>query len=146
MPLRSPACALGSALKMQAYNGSCDMGPSLTYLTCLLESLLDWLELDNLEDYLNYLDYLMWVFTPLIIVFILPFIIVLLIYLSILFLHVYKRKNELKEAYSNNIWDGARKTLATLWDGHAAIWHGKNQCLLAVMTIILDAETEFTVT
>ncbi|XP_014835249.1 PREDICTED: transmembrane protein 68 isoform X3 [Poecilia mexicana] len=36
----------------------------------------------------------------------------------------YQRKNQLKEAYSNNLWDGARKTLATLWDGHGAIWHG----------------------
>ncbi|XP_026168800.1 DGAT1/2-independent enzyme synthesizing storage lipids isoform X3 [Mastacembelus armatus] len=34
------------------------------------------------------------------------------------------RKNQLREAYSNNLWDGARKTLATLWDGHGAIWHG----------------------
>ncbi|KAL0200755.1 hypothetical protein M9458_003942, partial [Cirrhinus mrigala] len=38
----------------------------------------------------------------------------ILLYLSILFLHVYKRKNQLREAYSNNLWDGARKTLATL--------------------------------
>lgn len=35
-----------------------------------------------------------------------------------------QRKNQLREAYSNNLWDGARKTLATLWDGHGAIWHG----------------------
>ncbi|XP_054946985.1 DGAT1/2-independent enzyme synthesizing storage lipids isoform X4 [Physeter macrocephalus] len=34
------------------------------------------------------------------------------------------RKNVLKEAYSHNLWDGARKTVATLWDGHAAVWHG----------------------
>ncbi|KAM5157786.1 DGAT1/2-independent enzyme synthesizing storage lipids isoform 1-T3 [Mantella aurantiaca] len=109
---------------MTVRNETCIAGLSLTYLTCLVQMILDWLELENLEDYLNYLDYLMWVFTPLIIVFILPFLIVILLYLSILFLHVYKRKNELKEAYSNSIWDGARKTLATLWDGHATIWHG----------------------
>ncbi|XP_078072311.1 DGAT1/2-independent enzyme synthesizing storage lipids isoform X2 [Mustelus asterias] len=36
----------------------------------------------------------------------------------------YLLKRELQEAYSNNVWDGARKTLATLWDGHATIWHG----------------------
>ncbi|KAF3858941.1 hypothetical protein F7725_012142 [Dissostichus mawsoni] len=77
-----------------------------------------------MEDYLSVLEYLLWVFTPLIIVFILPFLIVILLYLSILFLHVYKRKNQLREAYCNNLWDGARKTLATLWDGHGAIWHG----------------------
>ena len=38
-----------------------------------------------------------------------------------------QRKNQLKDAYCNNLWDGARKTLATLWDGHGAIWHGKGQ-------------------
>ncbi|XP_029447145.1 transmembrane protein 68 [Rhinatrema bivittatum] len=92
--------------------------------SCLIDIWEEWLGLDNLEDYLNYVDYLVWVFTPLIIVFILPFVIVIFLYLSILFLHVYKRKNELKEAYSNSLWDGARKTLATLWDGHAKIWHG----------------------
>uniref|UniRef100_A0A673A227 Transmembrane protein 68 n=1 Tax=Sphaeramia orbicularis TaxID=375764 RepID=A0A673A227_9TELE len=53
-----------------------------------------------------------------------PFLIVILLYLSILFLNVYKRKNQLREAYSNNLWDGARKTLAALWDGHGTIWHG----------------------
>ncbi|MEE6463964.1 hypothetical protein FKM82_006115 [Ascaphus truei] len=110
--------------EMQSMNESCTVGPSITYLTCLLHLCVEWLELENLEDYLNYVDYLLWVFTPLIIVFILPFFIFFFLYLSILFLHVYKRKNELKEAYSNSIWDGARKTLASLWDGHATIWHG----------------------
>lgn len=91
---------------------------------CLLMALEDWVAWENLQDYLSFLEYLVWVFTPLAIVFILPFVIVVLLYLSILFLHVYKRKNQLREAYSNNLWDGARKTLATLWDGHGAIWHG----------------------
>lgn len=84
----------------------------------------EWVGLENLEGYLSYLDYLVWVFTPLAVVFILPLFIVLFLYLSILFLHVYKHKNELREAYSYNLWDGARKTLATLWDGHGSIWHG----------------------
>ncbi|XP_053571023.1 transmembrane protein 68 [Bombina bombina] len=105
-------------------NMSCSTDPSLNYLSCLLHLCVEWLELENLEDYLNYVDYLLWVFTPIIIIFILPFLIVIFFYLSILFLLVYKRKNELKEAYSNSIWDGARKTLASLWDGHATIWHG----------------------
>ncbi|KAE8598782.1 hypothetical protein XENTR_v10016940 [Xenopus tropicalis] len=109
---------------MQEQNETCTPDPSITYLTCLMHLFVEWLELENLEDYLNYVDYLLWVFTPLIIVFILPVFIVIFLYLSILFLHVYKHKNELKEAYSNSIWDGARKTLATLWDGHATIWHG----------------------
>ncbi|KAG9355214.1 hypothetical protein JZ751_000052 [Albula glossodonta] len=98
---------------------------SASYLSSICHLWDEWVGLGNLEDFLSYLDYLVWVFTPLAIVFILPLIIILLLYLSILFLHVYKRKNELREAYSNNLWDGARKTLATLWDGHGNIWHGK---------------------
>ncbi|KAI1901406.1 hypothetical protein AGOR_G00034110 [Albula goreensis] len=97
---------------------------SASYLSSICHLWDEWVGLGNLEDFLSYLDYLVWVFTPLAIVFILPLIIILLLYLSILFLHVYKRKNELREAYSNNLWDGARKTLATLWDGHGNIWHG----------------------
>ncbi|XP_072110935.1 DGAT1/2-independent enzyme synthesizing storage lipids isoform X1 [Mobula birostris] len=96
-------------------------GSFVSYLITIVEK---WTGLEILEGSLNYLDYLLWVFTPLVIVFILPLFIILFLYLSILFLHVYKRKRELKEAYSNNVWDGARKTLATLWDGHATIWHG----------------------
>ncbi|XP_072524807.1 DGAT1/2-independent enzyme synthesizing storage lipids [Salminus brasiliensis] len=110
---------------MSDENESCWSGNgSVGVLTCLLLAWEDWAGLGNLEDYLSFLEYLLWVFTPLAIVFILPFLIVIFLYLSILFLHVYKRKNQLREAYSNNLWDGARKTLATLWDGHGAIWHG----------------------
>ncbi|CAI5661278.1 DGAT1/2-independent enzyme synthesizing storage lipids isoform X3 [Oreochromis niloticus] len=43
---------------------------------------------------------------------------------TLLISSIMARKNQLKEAYCNNLWDGARKTLATLWDGHGAIWHG----------------------
>ncbi|KAJ3594581.1 hypothetical protein NHX12_003888 [Muraenolepis orangiensis] len=93
-------------------------------LVCMLHAWEDWAGLGRIEDYLSVMEYLLWVFTPLAVVFILPFLIVILLYLSILFLHVYKRKNQLKDAYCNNLWDGARKTLATLWDGHGAIWHG----------------------
>ncbi|KAM9439494.1 DGAT1/2-independent enzyme synthesizing storage lipids [Clarias gariepinus] len=110
---------------MSGHNASCWSGDeSSSPLMCLLMALEDWVAWENLQDYLSFLEYLVWVFTPLAIVFILPFVIVVLLYLSILFLHVYKRKNQLREAYSNNLWDGARKTLATLWDGHGAIWHG----------------------
>ncbi|KAG8014382.1 Transmembrane protein 68 [Nibea albiflora] len=107
-------------------NQSCLMGSEDTFslLVCVFHVWEKWAGLGQLEDYLSVLEYLLWVFTPLAIVFILPFLIVILLYLSILFLHVYKRKNQLREAYCNNLWDGARKTLATLWDGHGAIWHG----------------------
>lgn len=110
---------------MSGQNESCWSGDeTVGVLRCLLVAWEDWVAWGNLQDYLSFLEYLLWVFTPLAIVFILPFVIVILLYLSILFLHVYKRKNQLREAYSYNLWDCARKTLATLWDGHGAIWHG----------------------
>lgn len=110
---------------MSSGNESCLFeNGSVSFFSCLVHVWEDWAGLGQLEDYLSFLEYLLWVFTPLAIVFILPFLIVIFLYLSILFLHVYKRKNQLREAYSYNLWDGARKTLATLWDGHGAIWHG----------------------
>ncbi|XP_067218753.1 transmembrane protein 68 isoform X1 [Chanodichthys erythropterus] len=110
---------------MSSGNESCLFeNGSVSLLSCLVHVWEEWVGLGQLEDYLSFLEYLLWVFTPLAVVFILPFLIVILLYLSILFLHVYKRKIQLREAYSNNLWDGARKTLATLWDGHGAIWHG----------------------
>ncbi|XP_028833116.1 DGAT1/2-independent enzyme synthesizing storage lipids [Denticeps clupeoides] len=103
---------------------SCLGNGTVSFTSCVISVWEEWVGLAHLEDFLSYLEYLLWVFTPLVVVFILPFLIVVLLYLSILFLHVYKHKNQLREAYSNNLWDGARKTLATLWDGHGAIWHG----------------------
>uniref|UniRef100_A0A6I8P9F3 Transmembrane protein 68 n=1 Tax=Ornithorhynchus anatinus TaxID=9258 RepID=A0A6I8P9F3_ORNAN len=105
-------------------NETCAAGQdSLPYMICLVHLLEEWLGLEHLEDYLSFANYLLWVFTPLIIL-ILPYFTIFLLYLTIIFLHIYKRKNELKEAYAHNLWDGARKTVATAWDGHAAIWHG----------------------
>jgi len=110
---------------MSSGNDSCLFeNGSINLLSCLVHVWENWAGLGKLEDFLSFLEYLVWVFTPLAVVFILPFLIVIFLYLSILFLHVYKRKIQLREAYSNNLWDGARKTLATLWDGHGAIWHG----------------------
>ncbi|XP_039531608.1 transmembrane protein 68 [Pimephales promelas] len=110
---------------MSSGNESCLFeNGSINLLSCLVHVWENWAGLGKLEDFLSFLEYLVWVFTPLAVVFILPFLIVIFLYLSILFLHVYKRKIQLREAYSNNLWDGARKTLATLWDGHGAIWHG----------------------
>lgn len=95
----------------------------MPYMTCLVHILEGWFGVEQLEDYLNFANYLLWVFTPLILL-ILPYFTIFLLYLTIIFLHIYKRKNVLREAYSHNLWDGARKTVATLWDGHAAVWHG----------------------
>ncbi|CAH1773693.1 unnamed protein product [Owenia fusiformis] len=41
-----------------------------------------------------------------------------------IFLHIYKYRHKLKDAYAKDFWDGARKTLAALWDAQGWIWHG----------------------
>jgi len=97
----------------------------MSYLTCLTYILGEWTGVEHIEDYLSYAVYLLWVLFPLAVVFLLPGVVIVLFYLSALFLHIYKRKNELKQAYSNDFWDGAKQMLATLWDGHGRIWHGK---------------------
>lgn len=63
---------------------------SLPTQVCLFHAWEEWAGLGQVEDYFSVLEYLLWVFTPLAIVFILPFLIVILLYLNILFLHVYK--------------------------------------------------------
>ncbi|XP_054835434.1 transmembrane protein 68-like [Eublepharis macularius] len=96
----------------------------MSYFTCLLYVLEEWTGVQRLEDYLNYAVYLSWLFAPLLVSFILPGLILLLLYVSIIILHIYKRRTDLKEAYYNDFWDGARQMLATLWYGHARIWNG----------------------
>ncbi|XP_020651608.2 DGAT1/2-independent enzyme synthesizing storage lipids isoform X1 [Pogona vitticeps] len=95
-----------------------------SYLTCLLYILEGWTGVEHLEEYFSYLAFLTWLFTPLLIAFILPAAILLLLYISIVILHVYKRRTDLKEAYLNDFWDGARETVATVWCVHARIWNG----------------------
>ncbi|XP_023720361.1 transmembrane protein 68 isoform X3 [Cryptotermes secundus] len=74
---------------------------------------------------LDFTLWLTWMLTPLIITFLLPLIIVLLLYLSALNFYVYKlHRHRLRHAYETDFWDGARKTAAAVWDAHGWIWHG----------------------
>ncbi|KAM6453790.1 DGAT1/2-independent enzyme synthesizing storage lipids-like isoform 1-T2 [Liasis olivaceus] len=110
---------------MISQNESCGAEQiSVSYLTCLLYVLEEWTGVERLEEYLSYLIYLTWLFMPLLISFLLPAVILLLLYISIFILHIYKRKSDLKEAYMNDFWDGARHMLATIWYVHARIWNG----------------------
>ncbi|NXP22886.1 TMM68 protein, partial [Scytalopus superciliaris] len=110
---------------MTGGNESCTAGPIPTsYLTCLTYILQEWTGVEHIGDYLSYVFFLVWVLFPLAVVLILPGVIVVLLYISALFIQIYKRKNELKEAYSHDVWVGAREMVATLWDGHGRLWHG----------------------
>lgn len=76
------------------------------------------------------MDYSLWLWrllTPLMITFLLPCVFVLLIYLSVVFLYIYKlhRRVLLQAATSDrDFWDLARKMVAAVWDAHAWIYHG----------------------
>jgi hypothetical protein len=33
-------------------------------------------------------------------------------------------RQRLRDAYERDIWDGARHTVAAIWDAHGWLWHG----------------------
>lgn len=81
-----------------------------------------WESVDKLD--IHYWKWVLWVVYPIVISFLLPLIIILFLFGSSLFLHVHNYRHRLREAYSLDFWDGARKTVAAFWDGQARIWHG----------------------
>ena len=81
-----------------------------------------WESVDKLD--IHYWKWVLWVVYPIVLSFLLPLIIILFLYGSSLFLHVHNYRHRLREAYSVDFWDGARKTVAAFWDGQARIWHG----------------------
>ncbi|XP_046857388.1 transmembrane protein 68-like isoform X2 [Xenia sp. Carnegie-2017] len=47
-----------------------------------------------------------------------------MMYATVLFLHVYKhRRREIYDAYSENFWDGAKQTVASVFDAQATNWN-----------------------
>ncbi|XP_025158010.1 transmembrane protein 68 isoform X3 [Harpegnathos saltator] len=77
----------------------------------------------------EYLDvdftWLSWLLMPFFITFLLPFAIVLLLYLNCLILYVYKlHRVKLRNAYGTDWRNAARYTVAAVWDAHGWIWHG----------------------
>lgn len=70
------------------------------------------------------LQYFSLLWYPLIIFLILPCAILVFLYASALFLTIYKWRSQLQEAYHHNFWDGARQTLAVVWEAQSYIWFG----------------------
>ena len=40
-------------------------------------------------------------------------------------MEIHLDRDTIREAYESHFWDGARKTVAALWDAHGWLWHGK---------------------
>ncbi|KAF4524893.1 hypothetical protein B566_EDAN015549 [Ephemera danica] len=88
-------------------------------ITIFLENII--VEYIDLDFYL----WLSWLLTPLLITFLLPMVIGLLFYVTALILYIYKlHRQRLRDAYERDFWDGARHTIAAVWDAHGWLWHG----------------------
>lgn len=62
---------------------------------------------------------------PLLITFLLPLVIVMLLYITALILYVYKlHRGRLRDAYGSDWKNAARYVVAAIWDAHGWIWHG----------------------
>ncbi|XP_065332817.1 DGAT1/2-independent enzyme synthesizing storage lipids [Cloeon dipterum] len=74
---------------------------------------------------LDFYLWLWWLLTPLVITFLLPMTIGVLFYITSLILYIYKlHRQRLRAAYERDFWDGARYTIAAIWDAHGWLWHG----------------------
>ncbi|XP_046740029.1 transmembrane protein 68 isoform X1 [Diprion similis] len=69
--------------------------------------------------------WLSWLLMPLLITFLLPLVIVVLLYATASILYVYKlHRARLRHAYETDWKNAARNTVAAVWDAHGWIWHG----------------------
>ncbi|KAK0398419.1 hypothetical protein QR680_002585 [Steinernema hermaphroditum] len=73
---------------------------------------------------LNYLEYLFWLFLPIFVAFVVPVLLLLFIYGCVIFLHIYRLRHEIVEAYHTSYWNGARTSIASFWDAVGYLWHG----------------------
>lgn len=65
------------------------------------------------------------IFYPLLIVFAFPLTLLAMMYATVVFLHVYRhRRRQICDAYHENFWDGAKQTVAAVFDAQATYWNG----------------------
>ncbi|CAD6215735.1 GSCOCG00000546001-RA-CDS [Cotesia congregata] len=78
----------------------------------------------------NFIDvdftlWLSWVLMPLLITFLLPIIILLLLYMTAAIFYIYKlHRGRLQEAYGRDWKSAARSVVAAIWDVHGYIYYG----------------------
>lgn len=80
---------------------------------------------------IDFVAWLLWLWWPFILVtFILPTIIVILLYISACIVHIYRLRHYLKitDLLSSNNDDRARAAISLLWECHGWIWHGYEVC------------------
>lgn len=100
-------------------------------LTWLVDLLKTWMSPDNyLSNFPAYPICLLWMLTPVVLLFSPVLLILGCIYLSNLLLHIHKRQFHLKENYLSKSWDNGRRTVSYLWDTYGKLCHGKHNYLL----------------
>lgn len=97
----------------------------MTDLSCLAYILEEWTVVEYLKKYLIHVVIVSLTISALLVFFIVPLTILFFIYLSNILLLIYQRNGEVKADPLSDVWDGARKTIASFWDIYARIWHGK---------------------
>ena len=103
-----------------------DWGSVLNITATCSQELYLWVN-DHVD--VNYMQWLAWVFFPLILTILMPFVIVLLIIITALFLHLYQVRHNLFCAIKDvvdrgDFWNGARHVVCLLWDFYGKVWHG----------------------
>ncbi|XP_071593670.1 DGAT1/2-independent enzyme synthesizing storage lipids-like isoform X3 [Heliangelus exortis] len=96
----------------------------MTNLSCLAYILEEWTVLEYLRKYFLHVIIISLTICAILVFFIVPLTILFFIYLSNILLLIYQRNSEVKADPLSDVWDSARKTIASFWDIYARVWHG----------------------
>jgi len=97
----------------------------MTDLSCLAYVLEEWTVVEYLKKYLFHVLIISLAISAILVFFIVPLTIVFFIYLSNILLLIYQRSGKVKADPLSDVWDSARKAIASFWDVCARIWHGE---------------------
>ncbi|XP_061851346.1 transmembrane protein 68 isoform X2 [Colius striatus] len=96
----------------------------MTNLSCLAYVLEEWTIVEYLKKYSVYVVIVSLAISAILVAFLVPFLILLFIYLNNVFLLIYQRNSEVKADPLSDVWDSARRIMASFWDTYARVWHG----------------------
>ncbi|KAM9574854.1 DGAT1/2-independent enzyme synthesizing storage lipids-like isoform 1-T1 [Guaruba guarouba] len=93
----------------------------LSSIVCILE---EWTVVEYLKKYLIYVVIASLTMSAIVFFFIVPLTIVFFIYLTNILLLMHQGNSDIEANPLSDVWDSARKTIASFWDVYARIWHG----------------------
>ncbi|XP_049681748.1 transmembrane protein 68-like isoform X2 [Accipiter gentilis] len=96
----------------------------MTDLSCLAYVLEEWTVVEYLKKHLFHVVIVSLTISAILGFFIVPLTILFFIYLTNILLLIYQKNSEVKADPLSDVWDSARKTIASFWDIYARIWHG----------------------